>query len=82
MRLRRLTAACAVLLLISGLSACTREYTCQCEIKYSGQPGLPAPVQREYTIRDTKKKAANICEDNSSNSDAGGVHTEETCEIY
>lgn len=74
-----LLAATALTLLFSS---CVREYTCQCWIKYNGQPGLPDSVLKEYPIRDTKKKAESLCQQNSTSSDKNGIHTEESCDLY
>jgi hypothetical protein len=66
-----------------GFSSCVREYTCQCVIKYSGQPGLPDSVIKEYSIRDTKKKAKSLCQGNSTAPVTnGGITTEEVCDLF
>lgn len=72
----------SVFLVAIGLSSCVREYTCQCVIQYSGQPGLPDSVLREYTIKDTRKKAKSVCESNSGSYQNGDILAVETCEIY
>lgn len=76
-----------LLLAIAGItllttSSCVREYTCQCQIVYSGQPGLPDTLIREYPVKDTKKKAKSACEANSTTSDNGGIHTQEDCHLF
>lgn len=76
-----------LLLAIAGItlittSSCVREYTCQCQIVYSGQPGLPDTLIREYPVKDTKKKAKSACEANSTTSDNNGIHTEEDCHLF
>ena len=64
-------------------SSCVREYTCHCDIKYSGQPGLPDSLVREYPIRDTKDKAKSLCEQNSTHTtDASGIKTDEDCALF
>lgn len=63
-------------------TSCTREYICQCEIVYSGKPGLPEPRINEYSIRDTRDNAQKICEENSYSQEEGGIKTEETCLLY
>ena len=75
------------LLLLGGITvlggtSCVRDYTCQCDIKYTGQPGLPDSLTKEYPIRDTKSKAKSLCEANSSSADANGIHTEEKCHLF
>lgn len=64
------------------LSSCTREYVCKCTISYSGQPGLPDTLVREYHVTDTKKKAKAVCEENSDNSEENGIKTVENCHLY
>ncbi len=63
-------------------SSCTRKYTCQCEIVYSGKPGLPEPRVNEYPIRDTRSNAQKLCEQNSYTKEEGGIKTVETCRLY
>lgn len=65
-----------------GLSSCTREYICECQISFSGQPGLPDTVTQEYPLRDTKKKAKSICEAQSSVQEMDGITTTENCYLY
>jgi len=63
-------------------SSCVREYTCQCRIKYSGQPGLPDSLVREYSIRNKKDAAKSLCEGNSMHSETNGIKTDEDCALY
>lgn len=63
-------------------SSCVRDYTCTCQIVYSGRPGLPDTLVKEYTIKDTKKKAKSACEANSTTSDNNGIHTTEDCHLF
>ena len=65
-----------------GMSSCVRSYVCQCQIKYTGQPGLPDTLIRQYDIKDTKKNAQSACQANSKTFDNNGIHTEETCDLY
>lgn len=67
---------------IFGLSSCTRDYICQCEIAYSGKPGLPDTLVTEYTLTDTKKNAESLCKENSNESTEDGITTVETCGLY
>ncbi len=80
LRTTLLLAAAGVTMLMS--SSCVRDYTCQCQIVYSGSPGLPDTVVHEYPVRDSKKKAKSICEQNSTTSDNNGIHTNEDCHLY
>ena len=65
-----------------GLSSCTREYICECQISFTGQPGLPDTITQEYPLRDTKKKAKSVCEGQSSVKEADGITTTENCYLY
>ena len=75
-----------LLLAVAGITlfctSCVREYTCQCQIVYTGQPGLPDTLVREYPIKDTKKNAESTCTSNSFTSENNGIHTEESCELF
>lgn len=65
-----------------GMTSCVRDYICQCEIKYSGQPGLPDSSMRSYTVRDTKKNARSLCEQNSFTHEDGDIKSDEVCQLY
>lgn len=79
----RLSAALMMLVLVMIMvSSCTREYVCKCTISYSGQPGLPDTLVREYPVKDTKKKAKAVCEENSQDSEQGGIKSAENCHLY
>jgi hypothetical protein len=49
---------------------------------YTGAPGLPQEVTREYSIKDTKKNARAACKANSLTSDNGGIHSVEDCDLF
>lgn len=70
------------LIAVFSFSSCVRSYTCQCEISYSGQPGLPDTTIKEYPVKDTKKKAESLCESNSQTSTKDGITTVENCHLY
>ncbi len=72
----------ALTVMIIGASSCTKEYTCQCTIKYSGVPGLPDSTVNEYPVTDTKKKAKSVCESKSAVYEKDGVTTSETCILF
>lgn len=63
-------------------ASCIKEYTCQCKITFSGQPGLPAPEIREYTVTNTLKAADQECKDRSKVYSQSGITTTEACELY
>ncbi len=72
-----------VVALLALLTSCTQEYTCQCTIKYSGNPpGLPEQQVVEFKIRDKKKDASTLCEDNSTITTQNGVTMDEKCQLY
>lgn len=75
-----LTAFAALFVLFAATS-CTREYTCQCTITSTGQPGLPAPTTRDYSITDTKKSAESACKAKSNTTNIGGITTVEDCDL-
>ncbi len=70
------------LIIAIGFSSCTHNYVCQCTIKYTGAPGLPDSLVREYTIKDTHDKAKSLCEGNSGSWITNGITTTETCILY
>ena len=82
MTLRSILLLCAAALVITGSSSCTKEFTCHCDIKYTGQPLLPDSSSREYTVRDTKDKAKSICEQNSEHAQKNGITTDENCHLF
>ena len=81
-RFTTLLLALPALILLLSFASCTREYTCQCKMTYSGAPGLPEGTVREYPITDTKKKARSSCQAASGTYDDGGIHTVEECDLF
>lgn len=81
MKLRAGSLVIALLSLLT-LNSCVREYICECEISYSGKPGLPDTVIKRYDVKDTKKNAEALCEDNSSTSEKDGIKTVENCYLF
>lgn len=76
-----------LLLAVSGvmiMSACTKKYTCQCKVLYSGTPGLPDSSVREFEIYNTQSAATSMCKDESyeSTDPATGIKVKETCVLY
>lgn len=82
MRIFTVFVAVISLFALLTMSSCTRDYTCQCTISYSGVPGLPDTSVNEYTIRDTRNKAKTICEANSASYEKDNVKTVETCKLF
>jgi hypothetical protein len=63
-------------------TSCTRNYTCQCTMTYTGAPGLPDGETRSYTIKDTQGGAKSKCEASSQSYDKNGIHTVESCDLF
>lgn len=74
-------ALCALFGLLT-LNSCTKEYTCKCEMSYSGAPGLPQNTVRTYSITDTKKNATKLCEEKSDTYEENGITTIEECKLW
>jgi len=82
MKFRPFLLLVLVLAVIGSFSSCVKNYTCHCDIIYSGYPGLPDTVTKEYSISDVKSSAKNTCSNNSGTFDNNGVHTVENCYLY
>ena len=82
MKFRLLLILAGAFIVTAGFSSCTRDYICQCTIIYTGQPGLPDTVVREYPIKDKKNKAGSVCEANSGSWENGDIKTIEDCHLY
>ncbi|MCC6185717.1 MAG: hypothetical protein IT256_01050 [Chitinophagaceae bacterium] len=72
----------AATIVVLAASSCTKEYTCQCTIKYTGVAGLPDSSINEYQVRDTKSKAKSMCEGSSATFEKDNVTTTETCLLF
>lgn len=66
----------------AGVTSCIKDYTCRCEIAYSGKPGLPEPTTKEYSVRDNSKNASSKCKAASRVTTEMGITTTETCDLY
>jgi hypothetical protein len=64
------------------MSSCVKKYTCHCDIKYSGYPGLPDSTVQEYEIKDTEAGAKDKCKSESFTHDENGIHTDENCFLF
>ncbi len=70
-------------LVVVAFTSCTREYICQCKIKYSGPvPGLPDSTLTETVLKNTKAGAKANCTANSSTTTQDQVTLTQTCELY
>jgi hypothetical protein len=67
---------------IISMTSCVKNYTCHCDIKYSGIPGLPDSSAKEYSIDDTKSQAKSKCENESGTYNNNFITTVETCYLY
>jgi hypothetical protein len=64
-------------------TSCTREFICQCHVKYTGNvPGLPDSTMHETVIKNTKSAAEANCKKNSTTTTQDGVTMTETCDLY
>ncbi len=68
--------------LLFTMNSCVKNYTCHCDIKYSGVPGLPDSTTKEYSVTDVKDKAKNVCESESGSYLNNGITTVENCYLY
>jgi hypothetical protein len=82
MRLRLSLLVALAFVLMTGMSSCVKKYTCQCNINYTGAPGLPGSVTESYDITDTKANAKSKCSAQSATYNNNGIQTVETCTLY
>jgi hypothetical protein len=68
--------------LLTAMNSCTKNYTCQCTIIFTGAPGLPDSTVNDYTITDTKSNATSKCKAESGTFTNNGITTVENCAIY
>jgi hypothetical protein len=80
MRLGSIITACLIMMVL--MSSCVREYTCQCQIIYSGQALLPDTTINEYPVTDNVKNARADCQAQSTTTEKDGVKTEENCDLF
>jgi hypothetical protein len=72
-----------LVLFIVTISSCTKEYICQCVVKYSGNPpALPDSTIFEFNIKDKKDEAAKKCEANSATLTQDNITMDEKCRLY
>jgi hypothetical protein len=82
MKLRPSLLLAVVFIVLFAMASCVKSYTCHCDIKYSGMPGLPDSTTQEYTIKDVKAAAKSKCSNESGVFDNNGIHTVESCYLY
>lgn len=80
--MKKVIYAILFLLISTALTSCVKEYTCQCEISFTGKPGLPEPYIRDYKMSNTFKEADQECTNRSRQYSDDGVITTERCELY
>lgn len=68
--------------ILTTMTSCVREYICECEITYTGQPALPPKEIKQYEIKDTKGKAESMCTGNSGEYTHGNITTKEDCILF
>jgi hypothetical protein len=72
-----------LLVVVIGASSCTREFICQCKVKYSGNvTGLPDPTITETVVKNTRQQAQDNCKKNSVTTLQDNVTMTETCDLY
>jgi hypothetical protein len=71
-----------LVIIVLGASSCTREYICQCTVKYSGIPGLPDSSLQEFLLKNTLKQATADCAANNATITKNGITMTETCVLY
>jgi hypothetical protein len=59
-----------------SLASCKKDYTCECTTTYNG-----ITATGSTTIKDTKKKAKDACEKESTTSSIGGYTSTTDCKI-
>jgi len=73
---------------VVSMTSCVKNYTCYCNISYSGVPGLPDSTTIQYSIKDTQSGASSKCSaasatyNNPSDPNEGNVKTVENCYLY
>ena len=82
MKFRPILLPLLIIAILFTITSCTKNYTCQCNIQYSGAPGLPDSSIQQYGITDTKSGATSKCKGNSGTYVNNGITTVETCYIY
>ncbi len=82
MKFRPSLVLALISLVLFSATSCTKKYTCHCDFKYTGAPGLPDSNAVEWEITDTKSKAETICKGESKTFDKNNIHTVETCYLY
>jgi hypothetical protein len=81
MKCRFLIIAASVCMVFATAS-CTKNYTCHCDITYTGSPGLPDSTYTEYTIKNTKASAKSKCQNESGSYTNNGITMKENCYLY
>ena len=64
------------------MTSCGKKYTCHCNIKYSGTPGLPDSSSTEFSIVNNKSGAQSNCNAQSGTYVNNNITTVETCYLY
>ena len=68
--------ACALLFVGTSMVSCKKDYTCKCSKTYTSGSGTSTSNHSVFTYDDTRKRAEDRCNENSSTgSDLGGNYT-------
>ena len=67
---------------IASISSCSKSYTCHCDFKYSGAPGLPDSSSTNYTITGSKSAASSECTKETGTYNNNNISTTENCFLY
>ncbi len=75
-------AVIALSVSLFATTSCNKKYTCRCTLNYTGMPGIPDSVVKEYEITDTKSAAEDKCKKESGTYVNNGITTTESCDLY
>ena len=68
--------AAGLLFIGTSMTSCKKDYTCQCSKTYTSGDGSSTSNHSVYTYKDTRKRAEDRCNDNStSGTDLGGNYS-------
>ncbi len=74
--MKKLLTILALSVFVMAFASCKKDYTCECTTTTAG-----VSASASTTIKDTKKKAKEKCDEGDSSSSVGGVTVTSECEI-
>lgn len=77
--MKKIAPIALVALMAVAFTSCKKDYTCKCTATVNGQ--VFATGSTTKSIKDTKKKAKDACNQGDSESTSGGITTKVDCEI-